>query len=194
MSIRTSAAFAVFASLVSAQEFRLGSTVTDFSVRDLAGAETSFAQLKGSLTVVAFISITCPISIAFNDRMNALYQEYRAKGVHFVFVDSNANEPAGDIIAHAKSAGFNFPIYKDPDNRAADSFGAMATPETFVVDAAGVVRYHGYIDDSPNPARVRVHGLKSALDAILVGKEVASPETKAFGCSIKRVRRPSKTT
>ncbi|MEO8026279.1 MAG: redoxin, partial [Bryobacteraceae bacterium] len=60
-----------------------------------------------------------------------------------------------------------------------------------VLDAHGVLRYHGAIDDSTNEARIKRQGLREALDALLAGKPVATPEIKAFGCVIKRVRKGS---
>jgi peroxiredoxin len=181
----------LFAAALSAQQVRIGGTVTDFTVNDLAGKESTFSQLRGPVTVIAFISTQCPISNAFNDRMNSLFREYSAKGVKFLFVNANANEPAPEVASHATRAGFAFPVFKDTGNRVADLFGAMSTPETYVIDARGVLRYHGYIDDSTNEARVKSHGLRAAIDAVLAGKAVAAPETKSFGCTIKRVRRTS---
>ncbi|HWC65093.1 MAG TPA: thioredoxin family protein, partial [Thermoanaerobaculia bacterium] len=59
--------------------------------------------------------------------------------------------------------------------------------EISVVDPSGVIRYHGRIDENrDDPAAVRSPDLRNALDSILAGKSVAVPETKAFGCSIKR--------
>jgi cytochrome oxidase Cu insertion factor (SCO1/SenC/PrrC family) len=77
---------------------------------------------------------------------------------------------------------------KDPDNKVADLYDARHTPEIFVVDADGKVRYHGRIDENyEEPAKVTSPDLKNALDALLAGKPIAKAETKAFGCSIKRV-------
>jgi hypothetical protein len=59
------------------------------------------------------------------------------------------------------------------------------------MDKDGVIRYHGYVDDSVTEARVHNHGLRLALDAVLAGKAVPVAETKAFGCTIKRRRRAS---
>ena len=56
-----------------------------------------------------------------------------------------------------------------------------------MIDSAGVIRYHGSIDDSQNLGRVTTQRLRLALDAVLAGKEPPQTETKAFGCSIKRV-------
>jgi hypothetical protein len=40
-----------------------------------------------------------------------------------------------------------------------------------------------------NPARVQKQGVRPALDSVLAGQQVANPETKAFGCTIKRHKR-----
>ena len=182
---------AILAAGLFGQEFKLGSKVTNFTVTDLKGDTVSFDSLRGPTTVVIFVSTRCPISNAFNGRMNELYQAYSAKGIKFIFIDSNADESAAEVAKHAKSVGFLFPVYKDFDNVVADRFGAQSTPETYVIDQSNVIRYHGYIDDSTNPARVRKHGLKTAIDDVLEGKPVETGETKAFGCTIKRSGRPS---
>jgi hypothetical protein len=49
-----------------------------------------------------------------------------------------------------------------------------------------MLRYHGRVDDNRNLARVTSQDLPAALDAIAAGKSLAVPETKAFGCTIKR--------
>jgi peroxiredoxin len=175
-------------SALAADQVGLGAKVPAFELHDLTGKSVSFAQQSAPVTVIAFISTKCPISNAFNDRMSAIYKEYSAKGVQFFFVNANANESTAEIVEHSKSAAFPFPVYKDARNQLADLFGAMSTPETYVIDSNRVLRYRGYIDDSTNPARARNHGLKNAIDALMSGKPVSAPETKAFGCTIKRVR------
>ena len=184
---------ALFASLCAVpafgQEFRLGAPVTDFEIADLKGNPVRYSALKGDVTVVMFISAVCPISNAYNERMKAVYKDYSGKGVHFVFVNTNHNETAAEVEKHARDHGFPFAVYKDPHNVVADRFGAQVTPEAYVMDSGGVVRYRGYIDDARNEARIKDQGLRNALDAVLAGKPVARAETKAFGCTIKRQRK-----
>ena len=98
------------------------------------------------------------------------------------------DESVGEIKAHAEKHGFTFAILKDKDNRVADAYGAVRTPEIFVVDGAGVLRYHGRIDNSHLPMHVKTHDLRNALDELLAGKAVTTAETKALGCIIKRVQ------
>jgi peroxiredoxin len=174
--------------LLPAQQFQLGSKVDDFAVRDLSGNAVTFQSLKGEVTVVTFIATKCPVSNAYNGRMSAIYKAYSGRGVKFIFVNANSSEPAAEVAQHAQ-LNFPFAVYKDPDNAIADRFGAQVTPEAFVLDAFGVIRYHGSIDDQQNEARVQAQGLRQALDAVLGGRVVEKAETKAFGCSIKRAKK-----
>ncbi len=171
------------------QEFKLGSPVGDFTVADVKGNSVPFSSLKGDVTVVAFIATKCPVSNAYNERMKALYADYASKGVKFVFINANNTEPGSEVEQHAAKNGFPFAVYKDQGNVVADRFGAQVTPETFVIDKMGAIRYHGYIDDSQNADRIQEQGLRKALDAIKAGRTVEKAETKAFGCTIKRAKR-----
>lgn len=175
------------ATLAPAQDFKVGSPVTDFAIQQLDGSPVQFSALKGNVTVVMFISVQCPVSNSYNDRMNALYQDYAQKGVKFIAINANRTEPASAVADHARAHDFQFTVYKDDGNVAADRFGASVTPETYVIDSNGILRYHGSIDDSQNPAHVATQRLRLALDAVLAGKEPPQTETKAFGCTIKRV-------
>jgi hypothetical protein len=121
--------------------------------------------------------------------MIALYKDYSPRDVRFVFLNANRSEPASEVHEHSKRAGFPFPVYKDANNVVANRFGAEVTPESYLIDGSGVIRYHGSIDDSQNEARIQTRRLRVALDALLSGKPVAVTETKAFGCTIKRVRK-----
>src|SRR5437660_12660216 len=91
--------------------------------------------------------------------------------------------------AGAGAKGLGFTILKDPDNRVADYLGASVTPEAYLFAADWTLRYHGRIDDSRDPAHRTTRDLSAALDAVAAGKPVAVAETKAFGCTIKRIPR-----
>jgi thiol-disulfide isomerase/thioredoxin len=147
--------------------------------------QTDFAKHK--LTVVMFVSTTCPVSNAYNDRMKQIAADYAKKDVAFVGVDANKQESGDDIAKFTKDKGFAFPWLKDDGNKVADQYNARVTPEVFVVDAKGVVKYHGRIDEKMDGSEIKSPDLKNALDAILAGKDAPAKETKAFGCSIKRL-------
>lgn len=167
-----------------------GDKVSDFSLKDYNGKVHSLSGYKDKAAIVIiFVSTRCPVSNAYNKRMEALYEEYSAKNVAFLGINSNRKEPPAEIRQHAQKHGLKFTILKDENNVIADKFGATVTPEVFVLNKDLTVLYHGRIDDSQRPANVKRRDLRKALDEILSGKELTHSETKAFGCSIKRIRR-----
>lgn len=166
----------------------LGKELPDFKLADFTGAEHSLSKYRsGKGVVLIFVSTQCPVSNAYNERMVRLAAEYRPSGVQFLGINANKAEDTTAMAEHAKKNGWNFPVLKDTGNAIADKLGASVTPEVYLVDSRGVLRYHGRIDDSQDPAAVKSQDLKTALDALLQGQEIARKEAKAFGCSIKRV-------
>ena len=167
----------------------IGDKLEPFALKDAtSGKDVDLKSAAGQkATVLMFIATQCPVSNDYNERMASLAKDYSGKGVAFVGINSNKQEAADEVAAHAKEHGFSFPVLKDPDNVKADQFGARVTPEVYVYDTDWKLRYHGRIDDKRAVSEVSSKDLSAALDAVLTGKEVAVTETKAFGCSIKRV-------
>lgn len=165
----------------------IGSTIEDFTLPDVTGADRSLKSLAGKNgTVLLFIAVQCPVSNAYNERMEKLAQDYKAKGIAVVGINSNVAEDADAVRGHAAENKLSFPILKDPSNKIADKLGASVTPEAYFLDAKNKLVYHGRIDNSRNAAQVESSDLRNALDAALAGKPVEKTEAKAFGCSIKR--------
>ena len=168
---------------------KVGEDVPLFTLKNYDGKEYGLekALKESKLAVVMFIATQCPVSNAYNERMAKLHEQYGRIGVSFVGINSNKQEGVSEIATHAKAKGFKFPVLKDAENKIADAYGAQVTPEIYVVSPKGKLLYHGRIDDSRDPAKVEVRDLTKALDALLSGKEPPRAETKAFGCSIKRI-------
>lgn len=169
----------------------IGSSAPEFTLPAVSGATGTLSlkdvAAKGKGVVVIFVSTRCPYSNAYNARMTALAKQYAAKGVAVVGINSNGNEPPAEVADHAKKHDLAFPILKDDGNKIADAYGAQHTPEAFLIDAKGTLVYHGRIDETREQADARSHDLANAINALLGGKPVPVVETKAFGCSIKRV-------
>jgi peroxiredoxin len=134
----------------------------------------SFTKAKGVKgAVVVFVSCKCPYVAQARAPLAELAKQYGAK-VSFVGVNANQNEKPDDIKADAAQS-FPFAVLRDEGSRVADLYAAERTPEVFIIDAGGVVRYHGGVAD-----------LGPALAQFTTGAAIAKPESKAFGCTIKR--------
>ena len=166
----------------------IGTIIDDFKLPDTDGAERSLNALKGKNgAVLIFISVQCPVSNAYNERMEKLAQDYRAKGVNVIGINSNNTEPAAAVKSHAGEKHLTFTILKDDGNKIADRLGATRTPETYVIDAGGKLVYHGRIDNSQKTEGITSNDLRDALDEMLTGKPISKTGGAAFGCTIKRV-------
>jgi thiol-disulfide isomerase/thioredoxin len=166
----------------------IGSPAPDFELQDLSGQPHALKSYRGKLTVITFLSARCPISNAYKDRVKAVAEDYAKQGVAFLGINASADEPLDEVRAHAEQNQFNFTILKDEGNVVADAYAAERTPKVYVIDAGGVLRYQGRIDNSHNPRLVKHNDLRAALDELLAGKPVSVASTQAMGCILKRTQ------
>jgi peroxiredoxin len=163
--------------------------VADFTLQDYNGKSHTLSDVTDSRAIVIlFISTRCPVSNAYNERMVKLYNEYTPKKVSFLAINSNKQEDVDEVKEHAQKNKFEFLVLKDPQNKIADKYDAQVTPEVYVVNTKLELLYHGHIDDSRREKDIESHTLNNVLDEILSGSAVTVKESKAFGCSIKRVK------
>ncbi len=166
----------------------IGTVMEDFNLPDADGASHSLASLKGKNgTVIIFVATKCPVSNAYNERMEKVFEDYKAKGINVIGINSNSTEPSTEVKSHAAEKGLKFTILKDDGNKVADRLGATRTPEVYVLDAKGKLAYHGRIDDAQKAESVSSNDLRNALDEMIAGKAVTKTGGAAFGCTIKRV-------
>jgi thiol-disulfide isomerase/thioredoxin len=141
--------------------------------------------------VVIFSCNHCPYVVAYEDRMIAIQKDYAAKGARFAVINSNDSaaypeDSLPEMIKRAKVKGFNFPYLFDETQAVAKAYGATNTPHLFVFDQGRKLAYTGKIDDDwQNPAAVKQHFLRDALDDIVSGKPPRTAQTHAIGCTIK---------
>ncbi|MCW3096358.1 MAG: alkyl hydroperoxide reductase/Thiol specific antioxidant/Mal allergen [Chthonomonadaceae bacterium] len=168
----------------------MGKPIADFQLPEVRDGKvvSLLGDRKQQATVLLFVSSLCPCSAKYDDRNVRIAAEYASKGVRFVAVNSSFGEQPAEIAAHARQARYPFPMLRDEGNVIADRVGAQLTPEAFVLDSKGVLRYHGRIDDNRDALKVTTNDLRNALDALLAGKLPPKPEQIAFGCAISRTR------
>jgi peroxiredoxin len=167
-----------------------GEKAPDF--KNLAGTDDKphgLADWKDAkLVVVVFTCNHCPIAGAYEDRIMALANQYRERGVQFVAV-SSSRLPSDDFAAMKKRAAekkYPFPYLHDASQQVGKSYGASVTPEVFVLKGDRTIGYLGTIDDNWNDeGSVGRAYLRDAIDALLAGKEPTRFETRPVGCGIQ---------
>jgi thiol-disulfide isomerase/thioredoxin len=155
------------------------------------GKKYSLASFSDKpVLVVIFSCNNCPYVQAYEDRLISIQRDYAGKGVQLVAINSNdegayPEDSYPEMVKRAKEKGFNFAYLRDKDQSVVDSYGGICTPHVFAFDDKRVLRYRGRIDDSKDPSQVKSPDLRNALDDITNGRDVRTPDTKPFGCSIK---------
>jgi peroxiredoxin len=164
----------------------IGDTAPSHELPDTDGNRHALHE-DGAITVVVFTCNHCPYALAWHDRLASVADDYE---VRFLAVNPNAAEryPGDSYEAmqnRVAEEGWTIPYLHDEDQEAARAFGAKTTPDVFVLDGEGRLRYRGAPDADHRDPSHDAAWLREALDALGAGEEVARPETDPVGCSVK---------
>jgi peroxiredoxin len=164
-----------------------------FALHDTEGAVHDQNEWAGARAVVIFfITTDCPLSNGYAPEMNRIEEEYAPRGVRFYGVQGDTSVADDEVRRHTREFAYRFPILFDPAQSLSQHTGATITPEVAVLAPSGEVLYLGRIDNRVEDwGKVRyqatVFDLRDALSAVLAGRPVLHPRTRAFGCSITDV-------
>jgi peroxiredoxin len=169
---------------------QLGAEPQEFTLPATDGAEHSFPAANAGPTVVVFTCNHCPYALAWQDRISAVASDYGDRASFFAVNPNNAETHPGDSFDAMKQrvdseGGWPLPYLRDESQEVASAYGAKTTPDVFVFDADGRLRYRGAPDADHRDPTLNAAYLRDALDAVLAGEEPATPESEPVGCSIK---------
>jgi peroxiredoxin len=175
--------------------YKVGDKAMDFKLKNIDSKMVSLADYKDAKGfIVVFTCNHCPFAKAYEDRIIALDNKYKAKGYPVIAI--NPNDPTvvqeddfKTMQERAKAKNYGFPYLVDETQNITKAYGATRTPDVFVLQKSGndyIVKYMGAIDDNSDDASaVKEKYVENAVDALLAGKAVTPSSTKALGCGIK---------
>ncbi|MGC4050944.1 MAG: redoxin domain-containing protein [Paludibaculum sp.] len=167
-----------------------GETRPGFALLDTTGAAHRDAEWESARAVVLFFVTTdCPLSNGYVPEMNRIAAEFGPRGVRVYAVLADPDLPRDEATRHARDFDYRFPVLFDPRQILARHVRATVTPEAAILTPAGGLLYLGRIDNSVERLgtkrfRPTVLDLRDALEAVLTGRPLSRPSTKAFGCAI----------
>jgi peroxiredoxin len=175
---------------MNAKRLAVGDPAPLFELSDPDGTVVALEPAAHAASVVVFTANGCPFALAWHDRIQDVARDYADRDVAVLQVVSNDDadhpEDSIDAMRHRVAAGqLAGPFLRDGEQSAAQAYGATATPEVFVIDRTGVVRYHGAPDGNHDDPGQNAAWLRQALDDVLAGREVTRPVTSPAGCSMK---------
>ncbi len=179
----------------------IGSDLPDFSLPGVDGRNHTPQEFRSAkVLAVMFESNHCPASLAYQERAHQLLATFKSRGYAMILINPNnpkavrlnelgytdMSDSFDEMKVRAKFNGWTLPyLYDGETQKTAMTFGAVATPHIFIFDQQRKLRYQGAIDDNRNAANVKQRYAADAIEALLSGKPVPTPETRALGCSTK---------
>lgn len=175
----------------------IGAPAPDFALTDSAGVKHSLSEYKGKYVVLEWTNPGCPFVKKHYDsgNMEKLQAEYTKKGVVWLTIDSSAPGEQGFLAGEdAKKAREQYykdstALLLDPEGKVGHEYHATNTPDMYIVSPEGNLIYEGAIDSIPSADKADLtkatNYVQTNLDAVLDGKPVSEPVTKAYGCSVK---------
>ena len=167
----------------------IGDPAPAFALPDTSGA--LHAPDGAPATVVVFTCNHCPYALAWHERIMAVARDYADRGVRMLAINPNDAEryPRDSSEAmreRVQSGEFDgVPYLRDESQQVAREYDAKTTPDVFVLDSSGILRYRGAPDASYEDPSLNAAWLREALDAVLDGRDPDTGETAPVGCSIK---------
>jgi peroxiredoxin len=157
---------------------------------DLPDTEGGRHSLDGVPAVIVFTCNHCPYALAWQDRINDAARDYADRGVRFLAINPNDAEryPRDSLEAmqrRVQEENWPLPYLHDETQEVARGYGAKVTPDVFVIDANGVVRYRGAPDSDYGDPAAGGAWLRDAVEAVLADRDPDPAETDPVGCSIK---------
>ena len=154
----------------------------------------SLSDIKSfSVVVVCFTCNSCPYSVDYEDRMVDLQKSFEAEGISAILVAINSNLIPADsmekMTERAKEKQFNFAYLHDTTQEIARRYGAVYTPEFFVLNQKRELVYKGALDDSTRAEDVTANYVALAVKAALNGEMPETTKAGARGCAIRFKRR-----
>ena len=152
-------------------------------------------NIKNNGILVVFTSNSCPFVVMWEDRYKILEEKCMNSDLGMVYINSNQAKRDGDdsveeMRNHSKEMGYTIPYLIDENSKLANAFGAKTTPHIFLFNSEKKLAYKGAIDDNYKSINdVTKNYLLNALEEVSNQKNVSVNETKAVGCSIKRVKK-----
>jgi peroxiredoxin len=166
----------------------VGQPAPDFTLKDESGVQHSLGQYRGKVVVLEWTNPECPfVQRHYSDKtMQKTLAAFAGQPLVWLVVDSTYFNTPDKSATWKKQQGFAPPVLQDPSGTVGHAYGAKTTPDMYVIDAAGVLRYSGAIDDDPrgrNPSAVNY--VRQAVDALQTGKPVPVSTSAPYGCTVK---------
>lgn len=116
----------------------VGELAPDFTLVDLEDNQVSLSDFRGKTVFVNFWATWCPPCRAEMPEMEAVYQEYKDKGVVMIGVD--IRETKEEVLQYVQEGGYSWIFVLDTTGEVTTNYKIQAIPTSFFLDREGTIR------------------------------------------------------
>lgn len=181
------ATLSIFVGNLSAAESRAGNKAPEFTLANYDGKTISLSDYKGKIVVLEWFNYECPfVKYHYEKAKTMIELPNKYKDVVWLAINSTGHLTTEKNKEFAEKHKLSYPILDDRSGKVGHAYGARTTPHMFIIDAKGNIAYNGAIDNSPMGKEENViNYVDKALAELTTGKEVSTPTTEPYGCSVK---------
>lgn len=174
----------------SPQVLKTGSVAPGFALKGIDGKMHSLSDYNSKTTLVLFMCNHCPYVKARIGDVVALQGKFSPQELQVIGINSNdpsyQDEGFDNMVKFSREYGLNFPYLIDDSQQVARDFGAVCTPDPFLLDSGKRLVFHGKINDALEPeARPAVPVMENNVRRVLKGEKLEKDFDPSIGCSIK---------
>jgi len=176
---------------------QVGQATTDLTATASIGKTFRLSDNRGKYVVLEWHNNGCPYVGKHykSGNMQRLQKEWTGRSVVWFTIISSAPGNQGYVTASqeneylTKMHAAPTAALLDPIGEIGHLYDAKTSPQMVVINPEGVVIYDGAIDDKPTTDLSDIAGATNyvnlALEQAMAGKQVQTPATRPYGCSVK---------
>lgn len=190
------ASLTMLASAVFAQ-VNNGEVAPEFTLTDSKGVTHNLSDFRGKYVVLEWVNHGCPFVVKFYSagKMQELQGKAAEDGVVWLSICSSAEGKQGFMTPAEWNAKIEetgtaaAAVLIDAEGKVGKLYGAKTTPHMYVIDPEGSLIYQGAIDSVRSTDSADIEGAENYVMAALAqhkaGEKITTPQTQAYGCSVK---------
>lgn len=158
--------------------------------KDLPGVDDKKHSLEdyrdAPVLVLIFTCNHCPCAKDYEQRFIEFTNKYKDRGVQVVAINCNRNKADQLAAMKERAAAKKYPYAYlfDASQQTGRDYGAISTPQLFVLDRDRNMAYMGAFDDRNTANQVKKHFVEDAVTALLAGQDPPVRESRPRGCAI----------
>ena len=191
---------ATYAVEIKLQNPAINEEAPNFKAVNSYGKIIQLSDLKGTPVILEWTNHECPyVARHYNENnMQSIQKMASNAGVIWLSIISStpgdqghvSPEKANELPKSRKASPSHVLI--DESGEVGMLYGAKTTPHMYMIDANGILRYKGAIDDIGRgmqffntPFNKAINYISSQMDQLIAKQSLAINSTTAYGCSVK---------